>query len=257
MNKPNKDIIENMLREAGVLALEYFHQGVTHTEKSGPRDWVTPADHAVSDFLIQKIEAAFPDHAIHSEERSEDIHAGADWEWVIDPIDGTHNFANQIPFWCMLLAVQYKGETLFGAVYNPVANEFFFAEKGKGATKNGKLVRIPDHVEIEKISVHFQVSKRSKYNEQFVGAFIKFIEENKWTPKRMGCMLPMANLADGSVDAFMSSNLADHDVLAPKLIVEEAGGVICDYKGDPWQRGVSNIIVTHPDLKEWALAYFK
>ena len=144
-----KDFLRDITVRAGALSQEYFDKGVTHETKSAISDLVTEADIAVSDFLVKKISEQYPDHQITSEERDQSINPGAEWEWVIDPIDGTRNFAMGVPLWAILVTVVYRGETFYAAAYNPVAGEMFMAEKGKGATMNDMPIKVGDKKSLE------------------------------------------------------------------------------------------------------------
>lgn len=142
-------LLKSTLHDAGALAFNYFRKGVTHTLKSNLADVVTEADVAVERLLIERIQAAYPDHHIRSEEMKEDIDPGAAFEWMIDPIDGTRNFAFGMPLWCHVIGVVKEGEPYLGAVYNPIANELFFAEKGKGATMNRLPIRVSNKATLD------------------------------------------------------------------------------------------------------------
>ena len=119
--------------EVGAKELTRFFNGTfTIASKSSINDLVTEADHASEKAIIDLIQSQFPDHFILSEETGE-MASMSDTKWIIDPIDGTINFANGIPICCVSIGVEHKGEMILGSVYNPFMNELFFAEKGKGA----------------------------------------------------------------------------------------------------------------------------
>ncbi|MEK9157230.1 MAG: inositol monophosphatase, partial [Patescibacteria group bacterium] len=131
------DFLKDIIKQGGAIAKDYFLKGVTFKTKSHLGDLVTVADQEVSDFLIKKIQEKYPDHGIYSEEQKDILNPGSDYLWMIDPIDGTRNFANAIPMWCSMVALFYRKELIMSAVYNPLSDELFFAEKGKGASING------------------------------------------------------------------------------------------------------------------------
>lgn len=126
-----EEFLKTIIREAGEMANTYFARTArtNYSGKSDPDDIVTETDIAVSDFLIKKIHAQFPEHAIVSEELKDEINPGAEYRWVIDPVDGTRNFAAGIPLWGVLIAVQKNDEAILGAAYIPTSDQLFFAKK--------------------------------------------------------------------------------------------------------------------------------
>ena len=138
-------MLESTLRnavQAGAAELQRFFSGTfTISNKEGINNLVTEADHASEKAIIDVIRAAYPDHFILSEETGE-MATDSEYKWIIDPIDGTVNFAHGIPICCVSIAVEKAGEMIMGAVYNPLINEFFFAEKGKGATLNDNKISV-------------------------------------------------------------------------------------------------------------------
>ena len=136
--------------EAGANELRRFFNGTFKiSNKEGVNNLVTEADHAAEKAIIETIKNDFPDHFILSEESGETGSAN-EFKWIIDPIDGTVNFANGIPICCVSIAVEHNGEMILGAVYNPNMNEFYFAEKGSGATLNNEPISVSDKTEVIK-----------------------------------------------------------------------------------------------------------
>ena len=134
---------------AGAAVLEkFFNAKDLHiTNKEGINNLVTEADHAAEKAIIETIRAAFPDHYLLTEESGE-LPTSSNYKWIIDPIDGTVNFANGIPICCVSIGVEKDGQMIHGAVYNPIFNEFYLAEKGKGATLNGQPIQVSEKAEI-------------------------------------------------------------------------------------------------------------
>src|SRR3569623_3152882 len=126
--------------KAGASELKrYFHGKFSISHKEGFNNQVTEADHASDKEIRSVIKSAFPDHGIVSEESDEKI-STSDYKWIIDPIDGTVNFANGIPICCVSIGLEYQGKMFMGAVFNPNMNEFYIAEKDKGATLNDEKI---------------------------------------------------------------------------------------------------------------------
>src|ERR1700709_107764 len=139
---------------AGSVLKQYYGSEFKISNKEGINNLVTEADHAAEKAIMDIIKHDFPEHDILSEEAGEVYITGrkngtnGEYKWIIDPIDGTVNFANAIPICCVSIALEYRGKMLMGAVYNPILNEFFFAEKGQGATLNGKKISVSNKTEV-------------------------------------------------------------------------------------------------------------
>lgn len=243
------------------MAKDYFHKGVTYTTKSTLSDLLTEADIAVSDFLVNAIHKEYPGHHIASEELKEDVNPGADFEWVIDPIDGTYNFAHGIPMWCHLIAVMKDGEGYLGAAYNPIASELFFAEEGRGATLNGLPIRVN-----EKESLDYAVGSFSRAHvegvygaciERYRHALDRLNHETSAWMQHFGTVLGACYVASGSIDFFMQNSGLDHDYLAPVLMCREAGAIVTDSDGNPWKRGRQDIVIANPKLHPWLMELFQ
>jgi len=253
-----EQFLKTTITEAGTLAMGYFRGELKMKTKSSPADYVTEADEAVSAFVVGKIQDKYPDHHIHSEELPEDINPGAQYEWVIDPIDGTRNFAFGIPFWGIIIALVKDGETLMGAVYNPLAGELFFAEKGKGAYLNDRQIHVNNTEMIDHSFATFSRATNEgvygEYIERFRVANIRLVQETEAWIHNYGSAVAICYLASGGID-FCSGNAGmDWDFLAPFLICEEAGAVVTDSEGSPWKRGRQDYVVAnkylHPKVME-------
>src|ERR1700680_2779321 len=134
--------------EAGAKVMEeYFRGEFKISYKEGINNLVTEADHASEKAIFEVIRKEFPDHFLLSEEAGE-IVMDSSHKWIIDPIDGTVNFAHGIPICCVSIAIERDGEMILGAVYNPFINEFYFAQKGYGATLNDKIIHVSDQTKV-------------------------------------------------------------------------------------------------------------
>lgn len=251
-----KEFIEKISREAGKLALGYYTQNFTVTNKTDRLDLLTSADVAVSEFLVETIHKKFPDHHIHSEEMAIDINPGAEYEWVIDPIDGTWNFANHIPLWGSLIAVQYQGETKYAGMYFPIDDFFYWAEKGQGAFGNGNPIKISEHVELA--AAVGSVSSSSQHAQaEVISLLWKKLYDRQARFRNHGCMYSTALVANGVMDFFITNIGKDHDYLAPALLVREAGGMVTDTLGNEWKRGMEDIVIASPSIHKQLLELLK
>jgi len=247
-----QEFLQTIIKQAGEIAKPYFLKGVTFTTKAHQQDMVTEADISVSKFLVEKIHEKYPDHHIKSEELPDDINSGAEFEWVIDPIDGTRNFAIGIPLWAVMIAVLKNGELYMSAVYHPIANELFFAQKGKGAFLNGIPVHVNKVNDLERsYSMIFRAIPGSKYGDYFEvykKAHSNFALHSTVSMMHFSCSAMLTYVAKGSVDFAVGNSGMDWDYLPTFLICEEAGATVTNCEGKPWTRGRQDYIIANPHI---------
>ncbi len=249
-----KEFIEQISREAGKIALDFYTQNFTVSNKTDRLDLLTSADVAVSEFLVAKIHENFPDHHIHSEEMVDDINPGAEYEWVIDPIDGTWNFANHIPIWGSLIAVNKNGETIYAAMYFPLDDSFYWAEKGKGAFCNGSPLKISDHAEL-KASVG-SVSSSSKFkNGEEISLLWKKLYDSEARIRNFACMYTAVLVGSGNLEFYITNVGKVHDYLAPVLLAREAGALVTNSFGQEWERSMEDIVIATPKIHQQLMAF--
>lgn len=251
-----QDFLKKTIKEAGQIAKGYFMKGVTYETKAHLGDLLTIADKEVNTFLVSAIAKAYPDHSIYSEEQDE-VNPGQPYRWVIDPIDGTRNFANAIPMWCVMVAVIKDGEAHMAAVYDPLSDELFFAEDGKGATLNGLPIRVND---VEKIahSLCFCVrSAKSPTAKRYAHAVSRIaLETNVWM-QNFGTMLGTLYVATGGADFCINDAGSFHDHVAPELICREAGAKVTDSDGNEWKPGRTDVVIANPKLHGEVMRFFE
>lgn len=232
--------------QAGAGELTRFFNGdFTISNKEGINNLVTEADHAAEKAIFNVIQENYPDHYILSEETGEIIQDSI-YKWIIDPIDGTVNFANGIPICCVSIGLEQAGEMIMGAVYNPFFNEFFFAQRGFGATLNDKLIRVSDKANV--ISSCLVTGFPYTYLDMPNGplqVFEKLIR-NGVPVRRLGsAAIDLCWVAAGRFDGFYEHKLAAWDSAAGFLIVEEAGGKVTDFQGKKYSPYQPHIIATN------------
>lgn len=252
-----QEFLKNTIKEAGDIAKEYFLKGVTHKIKANIGDLVTDADIAVSNFLIEKIHDKYPDHHIHTEEEGDDINSGAQYEWVIDPIDGTRNFAMGVSFWCVMIAVLKDGEVCLSAIYNPLAQELFFAEKGRGAYMNDEKISVN---KVDSLDYGFGVAARTTNTdkeEEYKKVLARLNTDTDVWIHGFGTMLAVCHLANGGIDFMISNCGFDHDYLPCYLICREAGALVTDSEGNDWTRYRRDVVIANPNLHPKILELFK
>ncbi len=227
-----KDTLLKAIDEAGKLILAYFQGTFAIDHKDGVNNLVTEVDRLAEQKITEVILGAFPSHSIIGEEYGEHKQE-SDYQWVIDPIDGTVNFAHGIPLCCVSIGVLYKGNVVIGAVYNPMMNELFFAEKGKGATLNGKPIRVSAKSDFKTafLVTGFPYKWPENTLEHPVKVFERMVLQGLPIRRLGSAAIDLCWVACGRFDGFWEYNLSAWDVAAGYLIVLEAGGTITDFDG--------------------------
>ena len=232
--------------EAGAKELQRFFNGEFKiTNKEGINNPVTEADHAAEKAIFEVIKKDFPDHFILSEEAGE-IKMDSEYKWIIDPIDGTINFANNIPICCVSIGVEHKGKMIMGAVYNPFMNEFYFAEKAVGAWLNDKKLTVTkkDKVINSCLVTGFPYTYLDAPNGP-LQVFEKLIRKGVPVRRLGSAALDLCWLAAGRFDGFYEHKLQAWDSAAGFLIVEEAGGKVTDFNGNYYSVYQPHILATN------------
>lgn len=243
--------------EAGADQLRHYfnNPALKSTVKSGGiNDLVTEADHASDKAIIGVIRSHYPDHFILSEETG-NVPANSDYKWIIDPIDGTINFAQGIPICCVSIGIEKNGEMILGAVYAPFLNEVFFAEKGKGATLNDKPISVSRQHELlhSCLVTGFPYSYIDRPNGP-LQVFERFIRKGVPVRRLGSAAIDLCWVAAGRFDGFFEHQLNAWDSAAGYLLVQEAGGKVTDFTGADYNPYQPHICATnghiHSELLE-------
>ena len=244
--------------DAGAAELRrYFNGSFTISSKESINDLVTDADHASERAIIKIIQDKHPDHFILSEETGS-VQTNSKTKWIIDPIDGTINFANGIPICCVSIGVEQDGEMLMGAVFNPFMNELFFAEKGKGATLHEKPIKVSDKDNL--LTSCLVTGFPYQYLDVANGPleiFEKLIRKSIPVRRLGSAALDLCWTAAGRFDGFYEHKLQAWDSAAGYIIVQEAGGVVTDLKGDKFNPYQPGIIASNGKIHDQLLALMK
>lgn len=232
--------------EAGANEMKgFFHGSFKISNKEGINNLVTEADHASEKAIIDVIKKEFPEHFILSEEAGE-LKTKSEYKWIIDPIDGTVNFANGIPICCVSIAVEHKGKMILGAVHNPFLNELFFAEKGIGATLNDKTIQVSEKTEVLKscLVTGFPYTYLDEPNGP-LQIFEKLIRQGVPVRRLGSAAIDLCWVAAGRFDGFYEHKLSAWDSAAGFLIVEEAGGKVTDFEGNYYSPYQPHLVATN------------
>jgi myo-inositol-1(or 4)-monophosphatase len=220
---------------AGRIHLDFFRRD-PRVEKKGPIDLVTAADVAAEQAFRQLIAARFPAHDVLGEEAGggRSNARGARWRWIIDPLDGTTNFAHGLALFCVSIALEVDGRTEIAVVYDPVGQELFSAERGDGARLNGVPIHVSTRNELVDalLCTGFPYSIREHQRQQ-VEVFAAFLGRSRAVRRLGSAALDLCYVAAGRFDGFWEEQLHAWDIAAGVLIVEEAGGRVTGYADEP------------------------
>ena len=237
--------------EAGADQLKHFFNGKFKiSNKEGINNLVTEADHAAEKAIIDIIQKEYPDHFILSEETGE-IKTNSEYKWIIDPIDGTVNFANGIPICCVSVGLEKAGQMIMGAVYNPIMNEFYFAQKGFGASLNDKKIAVSSKSEVIRscLVTGFPYTYLDMPNGP-VQVFEKLLRAGIPVRRLGSAAIDLCWVAAGRFDGFYEHNLQAWDSAAGFLIVEEAGGKITDFEGNYYSPYQPRLLATNGKIHD-------
>jgi myo-inositol-1(or 4)-monophosphatase len=242
--------------EAGAKVMQEFFQGKFKiSNKEGVNNLVTEADHASEKAIFEVIRNDFPDHFILSEEAGE-IVMDSTYKWIIDPIDGTVNFAHGIPICCVSIGIEQEGEMIMGAVYNPFINEFYFAQKGFGSSLNDKKIQVSEETEVLKscLVTGFPYTYLDHPNGP-LEVFSRLIRKGVPVRRLGSAAMDLCWVAAGRFEGFYEHKLQAWDSAAGFLIVEEAGGKVTDFTGKHYSPYQPHIVATngkiHSELLKW------
>ncbi|WMT39644.1 inositol monophosphatase family protein [Paenibacillus sp. D2_2] len=245
-----KELSVSVIREAGLISKEKFDHVVEWRSKDEFGDVVTEVDHICEEIIINQIREAFPNHQIHSEEAG-GIGSNDDWLWLIDPLDGTNNFAIGLPIFTTFITLMYRKEPVLGVVYEPLTDRLFVSAAGEGAKCNNRPMHVKSNPNIVKGNVGWiqghqvQHDQRALKLRQFIDINFKRMMR-LWAPTLQWCML-----AKGDIDGIVLYNSEGDDLYSGILMVKEAGGIVIDFEGNPFtgMKEEPYLIACHPDNK--------
>jgi myo-inositol-1(or 4)-monophosphatase len=247
---PMLNIAVRAARAAGKVIMKSVAQGEKLTiETKGQHDFVTNVDRAAESIIIDTIRKSYPNHSFLGEESGEQVGSDSDYQWVIDPIDGTSNFMRGIPHFSVSIALVVKGQVQQAVVYDPVRDELFTAGRGSGAQLNGYRIRVSARKELEgaMLATGFPFKMKHILGE-YQAVFNKYFEQVA-DMRRMGsAALDLAYVACGRYDGYFEAGLSKWDSMAGDLLVREAGGMVTDFGGGHNYLKSGNIVAANPKV---------
>jgi myo-inositol-1(or 4)-monophosphatase len=243
-----------LAREAGAIQKSRYETGFRIDTKSRPVDLVTEVDHACEAHLVVSLLRERPHDAVLAEEgRGTDV-PGAAFRWVIDPLDGTTNFAHGYPRFAVSIGVERAGEPAVGVVYDPLLDECYHAVSGGGAFRNGQRIRVSPETAFDRalLATGFAYDKRE--NDDNLSEFRAVLKTARELRRDGSASLDLCYVACGRLDGYWEHKLKAWDVAAGGLIVREAGGRVTDRRGGPAWRSGAEIVATNGVLHDALLA---
>ncbi len=244
-----------LAREAGGVLKHYMNRE-KQVELKGRANLVTVADKESEALVIRRIGERYPHHAILAEESG--ASGSGEGKWIIDPLDGTTNFAHQYPFFCVSIGFEQKGQVVCGAVYDPCRDQMFSAARGLGAFMNGERLQVS---EVEALGsalllTGFPYTVREKIDAA-MSPFKAFMIESQGVRRGGSAALDMCHTAMGSCDGFWEMDLHAWDTAAGLVILEEAGGRVTDFSGRPFSVYGKQILASNGRIHEEMIAVLR
>jgi myo-inositol-1(or 4)-monophosphatase len=219
---------------AGKIILDNW-QGPKQTDYKGAIDLVTSVDRVSERVIVEILQQRFPDHGMLAEEETDRRGSPSGYLWIIDPLDGTTNFAHSYPQFCVSIALQFAGEVICGLVFDPIRNECFRAILSRGATLNEQPIRTSTINELDKSLLATGFPYDHRENADFYLKFFKaFMTRSQGIRRNGAAALDLCYVACGRLDGFWEFKLKPWDTAAGALILKEAGGKLCTLSGEPF-----------------------
>jgi myo-inositol-1(or 4)-monophosphatase len=230
---PILNIAVKAARRAGaVINRASFDLDKLNVEQKAPSDYVSEVDRAAEQAIIQILSDAYPQHSILAEE-SGLIDNKSDYQWIIDPLDGTTNFLHGFPQYCVSIALTFKGQVQHGVIFDPTRNELFTASKGAGAFMNDRRMRVSKTLNLKDALVGTGFPYKEFANvDKYLAVFKDMMQKSAGIRRPGAAALDLAYVAAGRYDGFWEAGLNPWDVAAGGLFILESGGLIADFKGE-------------------------
>jgi myo-inositol-1(or 4)-monophosphatase len=245
-------IAEGIARQAGGLLRGFYEKGVA-TEYKGDVDLVTEADRASEKLIGERLLAAFPTHGIYGEEGTRD-RLESEYRWYIDPLDGTTNFAHQFPAFCVSMGLERRaeglapdadGEMVAAVIYDPLRDEMFSAERGRGAWLNGRRLHVSKTASLGESLTATGFPSQKRHASPNIHLYQQVTLRSHGVRRAGSAALDLAYVAAGRLDGFWEFNLNPWDTSAGVLLVEEAGGKLTHFDGGTFTLDSREVLATN------------
>ena len=262
LSQPELDSLTHIAIQAaqrgGSVLTDYAQKGFEIHKKDHPINLVTEADLHAEKVVIQSITQAYPDHQILSEEEGLQALQNSPFKWIIDPLDGTTNFAHGFPMYNVSIGLEYEGEVLIGVVYDPTRQELFLGQKGKGATLNNTPIHVSTTPKLgEALLVTGFAYDVHTVADNNLKEFCQFTLKARGIRRTGTAAIDLCYIACGRLDGFWELKLNPWDTAAGKLMVEEAGGKVTNYHGQPFSIYGKDLIASNGLIQDEMVAVLK
>jgi len=248
-----KELIENLARKAGDTLMKHFRRDwALLKERSTAKEAATKYDKEVDRLIVEEIKRHYPHHSLLTEE-SGFLQDDPDWLWIVDSLDGTGDFANFNPFFSVCIALMHQSELLLGAIYAPAIDEFYLAEKGRGAYLNGVKIQVSDVSDLGQSYIFY--CEGGEKNRIRTIKLINSVYPLVTDMRKLGSAgLETAWVAAGKGEAYFTTRIEPWDVAPGVLLVQEAGGKVSDFQGNPWKPETGDLLFSNKKLHEKILS---
>ena len=252
------DLAQQLARRAGAIQRQRYETRLDVRTKSASIDLVTEVDGECEALIVEGIEAARPGDAILAEEGGGEDHGQSAWRWVIDPLDGTTNYAHGFPRFCVSIGVEFRGQRTVAAVYDPLLDELFHAVRGAGAWLGERRLEISETADLGQalVATGFAYDVHESHDDN-LARFAQVLKAARGIRRDGSAALDLCYVAAGRLDAYWEFKLHAWDVVAGCLIVEEAGGCVSNTSGGPVPASGNEIVASNSLLHEAILAQMK
>ncbi len=250
-------VAEGIAREAGALLKGFYEKGVA-TEYKGDVDLVTEADRASEKLVVERLKAAFPTHGVYGEEGTRND-LESEYRWYVDPLDGTTNFAHGFPAFCVVLGLEHRpeglaadadGELVAGVIYDPLRDEMFVAEKGKGAWLNGRRIAASKTRTLQESLTATGFPSKKRHDSPNIHFYQEITLRSHGVRRAGSAALDLAYVACGRLDGFWEFTLNPWDTSAGVLLVAEAGGRVTHFDGGAFTLDSREVLATNGLIHE-------
>ena len=253
---PPLDVAVDVAHDAGALLRARVTTETDYTLKSSAHDLVTDTDREAEALIVERLTDAFPDHGVVAEEESA-VQLDARFRWVIDPIDGTTNFAHGIPFFSVSIALEDEGTPVLGVLYDPMHGEMFTSEKGQGAYLNGRPMRVSAVEKLQRAVFATGFPHTPDLRQVNLRNFERFVPITQGLRRFGSAALALAYVAAGRLDGYWDLDLNRWDLAAGVLLVSEAGGRITDGRGASLPYDAGDVTASNGRLHDELLTHLQ
>lgn len=242
-------LAKRLAREAGLYALDAQKKGLQITSKTNEFDLVTHVDKHNEEFIRSEIAKDYPDHSFLGEE--DGASGSGEVKWIVDPIDGTVNYAHGMPIWCVSIGVEVAGVIECGAIYDPNRDEMFYAQKSRGAFLNDELISVSNITTLPRsllvTGFPYNIAENPDRAHE---RFLAFLQKGIMVRRLGSAALDLCYVAAGRFDGFFEGKLSSWDVAAGSVILREAGGMLTDYDGTDYSIYSNPIVASNGKLHQ-------